>query len=114
MNRHHKTNEHILIPVLLLLLNVTVILCVYLGNELLNSRFIHDGKITDHYFILTLMILLFSGSIIKFKRRWLMVSPIALNLGVVVGFFLLKRNDNTHDKNFTNIVGVKLWIELFQ
>lgn len=88
MRAVNHNDEHVLTPVLLFLLNVSVLISFYLGYEL--SRALdsgHGGADTRHVLLLFVLVIGLSLVALRFRRRPLLLTSIASHVGLYFYFF---------------------------
>ncbi|MEM9338702.1 MAG: hypothetical protein AAGA66_08250 [Bacteroidota bacterium] len=96
----NKIDEHYILPVLFLLVNVTLVIWSYIvheysqSNETFELHYRFDQQSIDNYktdlraqVMLISMILLITPLYLKYKRRWLLVSITFMHLGGLYYFF---------------------------
>ncbi|MEM6644659.1 MAG: hypothetical protein AAF730_00250 [Bacteroidota bacterium] len=84
----NSTNEHILAPVLLFILNVTVVVVFYLGYELIRLWDIEDERMRLAALLTVFTITLLAATVsLKFRQRGLLIAAIILNVGALTYFF---------------------------
>lgn len=84
----NSTNEHILAPVLLFILNVTVVVVFYLGYELIRLWDIEDERMRLAALLTVFTITLLAAAVsLKFRQRGLLIAAIILNVGALTYFF---------------------------